>query len=158
MQRNHRRAEAGFGHHFRFRIVLLDRGVVRIDLGLRFRDRRARFQSRDHVRDAAARVARFRSTLFHIGFYRKKNARLGREKTKSRRQKASVKIMTFFCAAVSSSVKLRPITGLIPRVVKNSGEMRTISSCCMEPGSPTVSALSIYMERLEKAGRLPRRS
>src|SRR6267378_2121005 len=89
MQRNHRRAEAGFGHHFRFRIVLLDRGVVRIDLGLRFRDRRARFQSRDHVRDAAARVARFRSTLFHIGFYRKKNARLRRKKTKSRRQDAN---------------------------------------------------------------------
>src|SRR5438132_158499 len=89
MQRTHRRAEAGFGHHFRFRIVLLDRGVVRIDLGLRFRDRRARFQSRDHVRDAAARVARFRSTLYHIGFYRKKNARLRREKTKSRRQDAN---------------------------------------------------------------------
>src|SRR6266403_2743445 len=89
MQRNHRRAEAGFGHHFRFRIVLLDRGVVRIDLGLRFRDRRARFQSRDHVRAAAARVARFRSTIFHTGFYRKKNARLGREKTKSRRQDAN---------------------------------------------------------------------
>src|SRR5438105_4309249 len=89
MQRNHRRSEAGFGHHFRFRIIFLDGGVVRIDLGLRFRDRRARFQARDHVRDAAARVARFRSTLFHIGFYRKKNARLGREKTKSRRQDAN---------------------------------------------------------------------
>src|SRR5438046_4236237 len=89
MQRNHRRAEAGFGHHFRFRIVLLDGGVMRINLGLRFHDRRARFQARDHVRAAAARVARFRSTLFHIGFYRKKNARLGREKTKSRRQEAN---------------------------------------------------------------------
>src|SRR5437870_6279225 len=89
MQRNHRRTEAGFGHHFRFRIVLLDLGVVRIDLGLRFRDRRAWFQARDHVRDAAIRVARFRSTLFHTGFYRKKNARLGREKTKSRRQDAN---------------------------------------------------------------------
>src|SRR5438552_11416736 len=89
MQRNHRRAEAGFGHHFRFRIIFLDGGVVRIDLRLRFRDRRARFQSRDHVRAAAARVARFRPTLFHAGFYRKKNARLGREKTKSRRQDAN---------------------------------------------------------------------
>src|SRR5437763_13191641 len=89
MQRNHPRTEAACGHHFPFRIVLLDRGVVRIDLGLRFRDRRARFQSRAHVRAAAARVARFRSTLFHIGFYRKKNARLGREKTKSRTQDAN---------------------------------------------------------------------
>src|SRR5258708_27151421 len=34
-------------------------------------------------------MARFRSTLFHTGFYRKKNARLGREKTKSRRQDAN---------------------------------------------------------------------
>src|SRR6266446_2903273 len=89
MQRNHRRSETRFGHHLRFRIVFFDSGVVRIDLGLRFRDRRARFQSRDHVRDAAARVARFRPTLFHTGFYRKKNARLGREKTKSRRQDAN---------------------------------------------------------------------
>ena len=89
MQRNHQRAKAGFGHHFRFRIVLLDRVIVRVDLGLRFGDRRARFQTRDHVRAAAARMARFRSTLFHIGFYRKKNARLGREKTKSRRQDAN---------------------------------------------------------------------
>src|SRR6266403_5056587 len=89
MQRNHRRTEAGFLHHFRFWIVLFDLGVVRIDLGLRFRDRRARFQLRDHVRAAAARVARFRSTVFHTGFYRKKNARLGREKTKSRRQDAN---------------------------------------------------------------------
>src|SRR5437762_10888470 len=89
MQRNHERAEAGFGHHFRFRIVLLDHLIMRIDLGLRFRDGGARFQSRDHLRAAAARVARFRSTLFHIGFYRKKNARLGREKTKSRRQDAN---------------------------------------------------------------------
>src|SRR5438105_7392391 len=62
---------------------------MRIDLGLRFRDRRARFQSRDHVRVAAARVACFRPTLFHTGFYRKKNARLGREKAKSRRQDAN---------------------------------------------------------------------
>src|SRR5205807_5835351 len=62
---------------------------VRMDLGLRFRDRRARFQSRDHLRHAAARVARFRPTLFRTGFYRKKNARLGREKTKSRRQDAN---------------------------------------------------------------------
>src|SRR6266446_8157876 len=89
MQRNHRRAEAGVHHHFRFRIIFLDGGVVCIDLGLRFRDRRARLQPRDHVRDAAARVARFRPTLFHTGFYRKKNARLGREKTKSRRQDAN---------------------------------------------------------------------
>src|SRR5206468_4962668 len=67
----------------------LDGGVVCIDLGFSFRDRRARLQPRDHVRAAAARVARFRSTLFHTGFYRKKNARLGREKTKSRRQDAN---------------------------------------------------------------------
>src|SRR5207237_9047347 len=67
----------------------LDGGVVCIDLGLRFRDRRARLQARDHVRDDASRVARFRSTLFHTGFYRKKNACLGREKTKSRRQDAN---------------------------------------------------------------------
>src|SRR5437660_380286 len=52
-------------------------------------DRRARLQPLDHVRDAAARVARFRPTLFHTGFYRKKNACLGREKTKSRRQDAN---------------------------------------------------------------------
>src|ERR1700736_3882433 len=89
MQRNHQRAKAGFGHHFRLRIIFLDGGVVCIDLGLRFRDRRARLQPRDHVRDAAARVARFRPTLFHTGFYRKKNACLGREKTKSRRQDAN---------------------------------------------------------------------
>src|SRR5437879_13408091 len=86
MPPNPRRTEAGFGPPFPFRIVLLDRGVVRIDLGLHFRDRRARFQSRDHVRAAAARVACFRSTLFYIGFYRKKHARLGRETTKSRRE------------------------------------------------------------------------
>src|SRR5439155_19787063 len=72
-----------------FRIIFLDGGVVRIDLGLRVRDRRARLQPRDHVHDAAARVARFRPTLFHTGFYRKKNACLGREKTKSRRQDAN---------------------------------------------------------------------
>ena len=89
VQSNHRRAEAGFGHHFRLRIILLDRIVMRIDLCLRFCDRRARFQSRDHLRCAAARVSRFRSTLFHIGFYREKKARPGREKTKSRRQDAN---------------------------------------------------------------------
>src|SRR5258705_7085388 len=89
MQWNHQRAEAGFGHYFRLRIILLDRIVMRIDLGLRFRDCGAGFQTRDHVSVAAARMARFRSTLFHIGFYREKNARLGREKTKSRRQDAN---------------------------------------------------------------------
>jgi hypothetical protein len=53
---------------------------------LSFRDRRARFQARDHVGAAAARVARVRRTLFWPGFYREKNAGLGREKAKSRRQ------------------------------------------------------------------------
>src|SRR5438105_2401755 len=32
MKCKHRRAEAGFGHRFRFGIILLDRGVVRVDL------------------------------------------------------------------------------------------------------------------------------
>src|SRR5216110_2879732 len=118
MQRNHRRAEAGFGHHFRFRIVLLDAGVVRIDLGLRFRDRRARLQSRDHVRDAAARVARFRPTLFHTGFYRKKNACLGREKTKSRRQNANdLSWDTVYAGVTTENVWIR-IEILPPEVVR----------------------------------------
>src|SRR5205814_8197996 len=48
-----------------------------------------RRQTRDQVRAVDVGVACFRSTLFHIGFYRKKNARLRREKTKSRRQDAN---------------------------------------------------------------------
>src|SRR5437868_1840431 len=87
-----------------------------------------------------------------IPFMRVSRPKMFGSELKRWRQKASVKIVTFFCGSVSSSVKLRPIAGLTPRVVKNSGEMRTISSCCMEPGSPTVSALSIYMERAETVG------
>ena len=64
MKRDDRRTEAGLRHHLRFRVVFFDRGVVRVDLRLRFCDRRARFQARDHVRAAAAGMARFRSTLF----------------------------------------------------------------------------------------------
>src|SRR5213080_678564 len=124
MQRNHRRAEAGFGHHFRFRIVLLDRGVVRIDLGLRFRDRRARFQSRDHVRAAAARVARFRSTLFHTGFYRKKNARLGREKTKSGRQDADDLSWDTIYAGVTTQNVWIGIETLPPEFVRQDNHVR----------------------------------
>jgi len=75
-------SESRLRHHFRFGIVFLDGRVVCIDLGLRFRDRRARFNRAIMPRDAAARVARFSATLFHTGFYRKKNACLGREKTK----------------------------------------------------------------------------
>jgi len=145
---------------------------------LRFRDRRARLQPRDHARDAAARVARFRPTLFHTGFYRKKNACLGREKTKSRRQDANDLSLDTIYAGIttqnvwigieilppegvgqdndvrlqvrSSSVKLRPIARLTPSVVKKSGEIRTISSCCMEPGSPTVfGSLHIHRKALE---------
>src|SRR3989440_368910 len=123
MQRNHRRAEAGFGHHFRFRIILFDPGVVRIDLRLRFRDRRARFQSRDHVRDAAARVARLRSTLFPTGFYRKKNARLGREKTKSRRQDANdLSWDTVYSGITTQNVWIR-IETLAPERVRQDNDV-----------------------------------
>src|SRR5438128_370159 len=123
MQRNHRRAEAGFGHHFRFRIVLLDRGVVRIDLGLCLGDGRARFQSRDHVRDTAARVARFRPTLFHIGFYRKKNARFGREKTKSRRQDANdLSVDTVYAGITTQNVWIG-IETLAPEGVRQDNDV-----------------------------------
>jgi len=63
MERKHRRAEAGLGHRFRFGIIFLDGGVVRIDLRLRFGDRRARLQPRDHVRAASARMALRRRAL-----------------------------------------------------------------------------------------------
>ena len=59
---------------------------------------------------------------------------------------------------VSTSLKLRPITGPAPSVVKKSGEMRMTFSCWVEPVSPTTSVPSRKMERLEKAGMLPRRS
>src|SRR5438874_1025639 len=124
MQRNHRRAEAGFGHHFRFRIVLLDRGVVRVDLGLRFRDRRARFQSRDHVRAVTVRVARFRPTLFHTGFYRKKNARLGREKTKSRRQDANDLSWDTVYASITTQNVWIGIETLAPEGVRQDNDVR----------------------------------
>ena len=65
---DHGRTKAGLSHHLRFRIVLLHLGVVRVDLGLRFRDRRARLQTRDHVGAASAGMARFRSALFFIRF------------------------------------------------------------------------------------------
>ena len=57
MEGKHRRAEASLGHHFRLRVVFLDRGVVRVDLRLCFGDRRARFQPRDHVSAATAGMA-----------------------------------------------------------------------------------------------------
>ena len=41
VQGHDRRAKASFGHHFCLWIVLLDRGVVRVDLGLRFGDGRS---------------------------------------------------------------------------------------------------------------------
>src|SRR4051812_48748258 len=88
MQSNYRRAEAGFGHHFRLRIVLFDRGVVRVDLGLRFRNRRARFQPRDHVGATAAGMALLRSAVRRPGSYWDKEARLPGEKAKIRRQDA----------------------------------------------------------------------
>src|SRR6266478_3256684 len=123
MQRNHRRAETRFGHHLRFRIVFFDGGVVRVDLRLRFRDRRARFQSRDHVRAAAARVARFRSTVFHTGFYRKKNARLGREKTKSRRQDANdLSWNTVYAGITTQNVWIR-IETLAPEGVRQDNDV-----------------------------------
>ena len=62
---------------------------MRVDLGLRFRDRRTGFQTRDHVDRPAAGMARFRPALFFIRFYRDENARLGREKAKTRRQDAN---------------------------------------------------------------------
>src|SRR5439155_2129919 len=115
---------AGFGHHFRFRIIFLDGGVVRIDLGLRFRDRRARLQSRDHVRDAAARVARFRPTVFHTGFYRKKNARLGREKTKSRRQDANDLSWDTVYAGITIQNVWIGIETLAPEGVRQDNDVR----------------------------------
>ena len=63
MQRNDRRAKASLGHHFRLRVVLLDRGIVRVDLRLRFGDRRARLQARDHLNGATAGMARGRPAL-----------------------------------------------------------------------------------------------
>ena len=47
----------------------------------------------------------------------------------------------FSIGFASASVKLRPIAGLTPSVVKKSGEMRMISSCSVEPVSPTTSAV-----------------
>src|SRR5205814_5478761 len=73
----------------RLGLVFLHLGVVHVDLGLRFRDRRARLQTRDHVGAASAGMARFRPALFFIRFYRDENARLRREKAKTRRQDAN---------------------------------------------------------------------
>ena len=88
MERKHRRAEAGLGHHFRFGVVFLDGGVVRVDLRLRFGDRRARFQPRDHVRAAAAGMALLRSALLQPGPYRQEKPRFRGEEAKIRRQHA----------------------------------------------------------------------
>jgi len=98
------------------------------------------FKPRDHVRDAAARVARFRPTLFHTGFIGRKTRasdernekqearrqtiflgipfmrvsrpRMFGSELKFCRQKASVRIITFFCGSVSSSVKCGRSLGL----------------------------------------------
>ena len=88
MERKHRRAEAGLGHHFRFGIVFLDRGIVRVDLRLRFGDRRARFQARDHVRAAAAGMALARHALLRPRPYRQEKPRFRGEEAKIRRQHA----------------------------------------------------------------------
>jgi len=45
-----------------------------------------------------------------------------------------------------------------PSVAKNSADTRMISSCSVEPGSPTGSARFMKMDRLDSAGMLPRRS
>src|SRR6266404_114098 len=124
MQWPDERSEARFGHRFRLGIVLLDLGVVRIDLRLRFRDCRARLQSRDHVGAAAARVARFRPTLFHTGFYRKKNARLGREKTKSRRQDANDLSWDTVYAGITTQNVWIGIETLAPEGVRQDNDVR----------------------------------
>jgi len=60
VQRNHRRAKACLGHHFCLRAAFLDRSIMRVDLCLRFGDRDAWFQARDHMRAATAGMARGR--------------------------------------------------------------------------------------------------
>ncbi len=70
MQRNHRRAKTSLGHHFRLGIVLLDRGIVRVDLRLRFGDRRTGFQARDHVNGATAGMACLGAALLWSRFVR----------------------------------------------------------------------------------------
>src|SRR5439155_13001945 len=59
------------------------------DLGLLFPHRADPLQPPVHVDDGGAKIARLPATVFPTGFYRKKNACLGREKTKSRRQDAN---------------------------------------------------------------------
>ena len=88
MQRNHRRTKARLGHHFRLGIVLLDCGIVRVDLRLRFRDRRARFQPPDHVYGAAAGMPLARRALLRPRPDRLDQPRFRGEESKVRRQHA----------------------------------------------------------------------
>src|ERR1043166_823338 len=128
------RSKTRFGHRFRFRIIFLDRSVVRVDLRLRFRDRRAGFQPRDQVGAAAARVARFRSTLFHTGFYRKKNACLGREKAKSRRQDADDLSWDTVYAGVTTQNVWIGIETLPPESVRQDNYVRLTVGLFIEIG------------------------
>ncbi len=71
-------------------------------------------------------MARFRSTLFHIGFYRKKNARLGREKTKSRRQDANdLSWDTIYAGITTQNVWIR-IETLPPEGVRQDNDVLLI--------------------------------
>src|SRR4030095_4471601 len=75
---------------------------------------------------AAARMARFRSTLFHIGFYREKNARLGREKAKSRRQDANdLSCDTIYAGITTQNVWIR-IETLPPEGVRQDNDVLLI--------------------------------
>ena len=46
----HNGAKAGIGHHLGHGIVRFQRGILRVDLGLRLRNRRAWFEARNHLR------------------------------------------------------------------------------------------------------------
>src|SRR3954467_11750847 len=69
-------------------------------------------------------MARFWSTLFHIGFYGKKNACLGREKTKSRRQDANDLSWDTVYAGITTQNVWIGIETLPPESVRQDNHVR----------------------------------
>ncbi len=82
----HHRTKAGIGHHFGLRIVRFQRGILRVDLGLRLCERRAWSEAGNHMPGIPTRMPLHGTTIFGARRERKVQARLGGEESETRRQ------------------------------------------------------------------------
>ncbi len=74
--------KTGHGHLFGLRIILLQGGILSVDLRLRLRQRRARLEPRNHLDDISSRMPLPRCALLRVRGKRKIQLRCRREEAK----------------------------------------------------------------------------